>query len=132
MNFNLRMHICDSIVISCIDFRFQPYIENWINKNLGKKNYDRVSLAGGVFDFYTVLKQVEISNKLHQVKKVILLNHEDCGAYGKEGNFNRHKSDLIEAERKIEAIFPDLDVETYYVKLDGTFVETSRTLPRTK
>jgi carbonic anhydrase len=126
------MHICDSIVISCIDFRFVSKIRDFADKNIGRNNYDRVAVAGGVYDFYTVLKQVEISNKFHKIKKVVLLNHEDCAAYGTEGNFIRHKNDLLEAERKIEALFPRLDVETYYIKLDGEFVEMSKTHPRTK
>lgn len=90
-----------------------------------------MGLAGGIFDFYTVLRQVEISNYLHQIKKVILINHEDCGAYGKEGTFERHKRDLEEAERKIEALFPHLDVATFYLSLKGEFQEiykTNRTL----
>ena len=94
--------------------------------------YDRVALGGAVYDFYTILKQVEISNRLHAIKKVILMNHEDCGAYWKEGTYEQHKNDLADAERKIEALFPHLDVETYYIHLDGTFEEMSRTNRRGK
>lgn len=125
-------HIAKAIVIHCIDFRFQKFIDDWLQKNMVDYKFDRVGLAGGVFDFYTILKQVEISNRLHQIKKVILINHEDCGAYGKEGNLIRHKHDLADAEKKIEAIFPHLDVETYYLTLKGKFKEISRTRPRFK
>lgn len=121
---------CDAIVITCIDFRFQETITNWLHKNLGHLEYDRVALGGGVFDFYTILKQVEISNRLHAIKKVILVNHEDCGAYGKEGTYERHQTDLNEAEIKIEALFPHLDVETYYIHLDGSFEKLSKTQPK--
>lgn len=120
-------HIADAIVITCIDFRFQEYIDEWLKTNFTKYLFDRVGLAGGIFDFYTVLKQIEISNRLHQIKKVVLINHEDCGAYGKEGNFKRHKQDLIDAERKIEAIFPHLDVATFYLTMKGEFKEISKT-----
>lgn len=125
-------HTCDCVVIHCIDFRFQKYINNWLKTQLNDYIYDRVSIGGGVFDFYTILKQVEISDRLHKVKKVILFNHEDCGAYGELGNYQRHQHDLVEAERKIEALFPHLDVETYYIHLDGEFEEISHTHPRTK
>ncbi len=118
---------CEAIIISCIDFRFQEYIHEWVQQHHQEQSHDRVALAGGVFDFYSILKQVEISDRLHHIRKVILLNHEDCGAYGAAGTYERHKHDLEEAERKIEALFPHLDVETYYVHLDGTFEEISRT-----
>ena len=114
-------NVTDAVVVHCIDFRFQKYIDPWLQKHFGHDNYNRVSLAGGVFDIETILKQVEISDKLHKIKKVILINHEDCGAYGDAGNYDRHKSDLDEAKRKIGALFPDLDVETYYLHLDGEF-----------
>lgn len=118
---------CEAIIISCIDFRFQEHIHEWLLQNHTEQTHDRVALAGGVFDFYSVLKQVEISDRLHHIRKVILLNHEDCGAYGEAGTYERHKHDLEEAERKIEALFPHLDVEAYYLHLDGTFEEISRT-----
>ncbi|MFZ5910438.1 MAG: carbonic anhydrase [Chloroflexota bacterium] len=122
-------HTTDAIVVHCIDFRFQKYLDPWLSEHFGHDNFDRVSLAGGVFDFFAVLRQVEISDRLHKIKKVVLVNHEDCGAYGKEGNYARHKADLEEAERKIEALFPNLDVEIYYLHLDGEFEKLSRTNP---
>jgi carbonic anhydrase len=117
----------DAVVIHCIDFRLQKYLDLWLQNKLGYCNYDRVSLAGGVFDFSTVLGQVEIAKKLHEINRVILINHEDCGAYGAVGNYERHKADLEEAERKIKALFPDLDVETNYLHLDGKFEQMSKT-----
>lgn len=120
-------HLADAIVITCIDFRFQQYIDDWLQQNFKKYLFDRVALAGGVFDFYSILKQVEISHRLHQIRKAILINHEDCGAYGQEGTLKRHQADLIEAEKKLEALFPDIDVETYYLTLKGKFKEVSRT-----
>lgn len=126
----MAKHLTDAIVISCIDFRFQKYVEEWLNDNLGQAKYDRVALAGGVFDFYSILKQVELSVKLHEIKKVVLINHEDCGAYGEAGTKERHETDLVDAEKKIEAIFPQVDVETYYLHLDGEMEEVSKTNPR--
>jgi carbonic anhydrase len=120
-------HVTDAIVVHCIDFRFQKYLDPWLHEHFGHDNYDRVSLAGGVFDFYTILKQIEISDRLHKIKKVILVNHEDCGAYGDQGTPERHARDLHEAERKIEALFPHLDVEIYYMHLTGILEDLSQT-----
>jgi hypothetical protein len=58
---------------------------------------------------------------------VVLINHEDCRAYGRDGTYKRHKHDLMDAEYKIEALFSDLEVETFYLHLDGTFELISRT-----
>jgi carbonic anhydrase len=118
---------CTAIVISCIDYRFQEFIDEWLQSNHLEHQFDRVALAGGVFDFYTILKQIEIANNLHHIQKVVLINHEDCGAYGADSTYERHTHDLVEAERKIEALFPKLDVEIYYLHLDGTFEHLSKT-----
>jgi carbonic anhydrase len=117
----MAKHITDAVVVHCIDFRFQKYLDPWLQEHLGHDKYDRVSLAGGVFDFEYVMKQVEISDRLHKIKKVILLNHEDCGAYGEAGNYKRHKDDLEKAEKRLEKEFSHLKVETYYLHLDGNF-----------
>jgi carbonic anhydrase len=114
-------HTCDAIVIHCIDFRFQKFLNEWLNTNVGIGKFDRVSLAGGIFDIFAILKQVEISNRLHKIKKVILINHEDCGAYGEAGTYQKHLDDLSDAKRKIKSLLPHLNVETYYLHLDGNF-----------
>jgi hypothetical protein len=59
--------------------------------------------------------------QIHAIQTVTLINHEDCRAYGRDGTYARHKHDLIDAKRKIEALFPRLAVETFYLHLDGTF-----------
>ena len=120
-------HKTDAIVVHCIDFRFQKYLDPWLQERFGHDNYDRVSLAGAVYDFDSVVRQIEISDRLHKIKKVILVNHEDCGAYGAEGNYERHKADLEEAEQRLEKEFGHLDVEIYYLHLDGEFETLSKT-----
>lgn len=43
------------------------------------------------------MSQIDISVKLHSIKKVVLTNHEDCGAYGAEGTEEKHRQDLLSA-----------------------------------
>lgn len=114
-------HHCDAAIVTCIDFRFQAFINKWISENLPEKTFDRVAIAGGVFDFNYVLRQIEISHRLHHIKKVILINHEDCGAYGESGTAEKHAEDLQNASARIKQQFPDLEVESFYLRLDGTF-----------
>lgn len=114
-------HSCDAVIVTCIDFRFQPYINQWVGDNFEPKTYDRVSWAGGIKDQEAILGQVEISHRLHHTHKAVLINHEDCGAYGEESTPERHAHDLGEMEEKIKAAFPDMEVEKYYLLLDGNF-----------
>lgn len=117
-------HGCEAVIVTCIDFRFQEYINNWIDKNFPPKSFDRVAIAGGVFDLSYVLKQIEISKRLHQIKKVVLINHQDCGAYGEAGTAEKHSEDLKNAANTIKNQYPDLEVETYYLHLDGSLLKT--------
>ena len=121
----MKKNTTETVVVHCIDFRLQAYLDPWLQNKLGHGNYDRVSLAGGVFDIDTVLLQMRIAKKLHEIRSVVLVNHEDCGAYGAEGTPERHQADLGEASRKIKALFPDLEIETYYLHLDGEFEQVS-------
>ncbi len=118
---------CETLVVHCIDYRLQGFLNKWLESNLPAQSYDRVAIAGGVNDVFYVIRQVDVAVRLHSIRRVLLINHEDCGAYGAEGNYGRHKSDLQEAERKIGALFPDLDVGTYYLHLDGEFEDVSKT-----
>ena len=110
-------HVCDALVISCIDFRFQKYIRKWLNKNFKDKTYDYVGFAGATKDLKTILKQLDISVLLHKIKQVILMHHEDCGAYGKESAPERHAKDLLKAKKTILKHYPHLQVDLYYIHL---------------
>lgn len=120
-------HKAERIVITCIDFRLQEHINNWIARNFQPKTFDRVALAGGVRNLNAILEQIDIAVRLHHIKKVVLINHQDCGAYGQE-NFpdskfehNKHALDLKNAKEKINERFTELGIDTYFLHLDGHF-----------
>jgi hypothetical protein len=92
-----------------------------ISERLATRNYDRVGLAGGAFDIETVTKQAEASKRLHRIKKILLINHEGCGAYGEKGTYERHKADLAKAEQSVYSAFPGLVIEKYYLRVHGIF-----------
>lgn len=114
-------HTAQALVVTCIDFRFQQAINKWIAEHFPPITFDRVALAGGVKDVDIILGQIEIALRLHHIKKVVLINHEDCGAYGAGGTLEKHTEDLKNATQSIKQQFPDLEVEIYYLHLDGTF-----------
>jgi len=115
------MHTCRALVATCIDFRFQKAINRWIKEKWVEGDHDRVSLAGGVKNLEYLLKQIEISRCLHDIKEVILINHEDCGAYGDGQTKDTHRNDLRLAEEKILRLYPELKVALYYLTLDFKF-----------
>lgn len=82
-----------------------------------------MAIAGGVKDLNYLITQIEISVRLHHTKEAYLINHEDCGAYGETGNFNKHKEDLLLAKKTIEEKFPQLTIVPYYLKLNGEMIK---------
>ena len=114
-------HVCDAMVICCIDFRFQKNIRDWTDENLKGKTFDLVGFAGATKELDTVIKQVDISVSLHKVKQIVLIHHEDCGAYGEEDSYERHVQDLKKAEKRIKDKYPEVQVGLYYLHLDGKF-----------
>src|SRR3989338_10273094 len=131
------MHHCDLLVISCIDFRFIEHIRNFLEKDY-KGNYDLVCLAGSTknlvnatdTDKETVLKQVSISKELHHIKKIFLINHQNCGAYGSSllsGSREEkdiHRRDLISAKEDIIKVFPDLEIYLYFIEFETEPITT--------
>lgn len=124
-------HDCDAILVTCIDFRLQKFIEDWARKNLHPEGkYDRVAIAGGVQDVDYVLKQVNTSIRLHNINTVLLVNHEECGAYPAGTTKTVHRQAIITTAVRIFEAYRDpktqkslrtLTIRGYYLHLDGTF-----------
>ena len=114
-------HTCEVVVVHCMDSRLQKPINDWLQRRFGLSDYDRISLAGGVFELDFILKQVEISYRRHKIRKAILVNHENCSAYGEDNTPERHAVDLRKAEARIKVEIPQLDVELYFLHLTGIF-----------
>jgi carbonic anhydrase len=112
---------CDALVVHCMDYRLQKFLQPWITVRFGYDNFDIISLAGAVHDYEMVLKYVQLAVQIHSIETVCLINHEDCRAYGREGTYKRHRQDLLSTAIKISALFPVLKVETFYLHLDGAF-----------
>ena len=112
---------CDALVVHCMDYRLQKFIQPWITVRFGYDNFDIISLAGAVHDYEMVLKYIQLAVQIHNIETVCLINHEDCRAYGRDGTYRRHRHDLMDTRTKINALFPDLRVETFFLHLDGTF-----------
>ena len=118
-----------ALLLSCIDFRFQKMIEDFMEiDQKALKAFDRVTIAGGVKqivhpdnpaikDF--ILSQINISIKLHDPESIYLMNHEDCGAYGINNDLAIHTEDLREAKKIIQEIYPHKTIKLFQATFEG-------------
>lgn len=118
-------HTCDALIVRCIDFRFIHYIRDFTDTELAGKTYDIIGYAGSTKEWDKVMEEVDISERLHEFKQLVLINHEDCGAYGDEDTPEHHAADLRRAREVVLAKYPQLQVDMYYLHLDGTFERVS-------
>ena len=70
------------------------------------------------------LDNLSTSIKLHKIEKLIVVNHEDCGAIKLAENKKPyiekdiHHSSFQKLEKKINKKFPKLKLEFYIIKLN--------------
>ena len=126
------------LVVHCSDHRFQAGLHEFLNQNLHlDENYDLLVLPGGP----QCLTLVEYLPKFswaswkwfrflvdaHDLKRLILIQHQDCGWY-KDLPFHLHSSsqprlrqeeDLRRARAALAKEHPELSVELYYVGWDS-------------
>lgn len=129
-------HTARALVLHCMDFRFLTGIRDFLLERGLKDSYDLVALAGAAKnlveplafeDKELMLRQMEISQRLHGVQEVLLVNHLDCGAYGgtsafttREDEHERHVTDLRLARETVADQFPNLTVFTFLASVqDG-------------
>lgn len=127
-------HRAQALVLHCIDFRLPDEIKEFLASRGLARRYDLVSLAGGVKSLVApeneseknfILKQIEISSRLHQIKEVYLINHSDCGAYGGRKAFGsedkereKHLEDLKQAQKIISDKLPHLNIKLIWIQLE--------------
>ena len=135
-------HQAKALILSCIDYRFLAAERYFLSlKNLGNK-YDWTALAGASLalagfphpsDAEAFWDQLEISHHLHQIEKVIIIDHQDCGAYATmidpnlsqdpERELQVHRDYLNQAYWSICKRYPDMDVELYFAPLNNAEIQ---------
>ena len=130
-----------AMVLSCIDPRFQSIVYNYLRKKKLSGKFSSFTIAGSAVGV-TANKfkrwhkifwdNFETSVKLHNIKKLIVINHRDCGA-AKIINGKKEFSDINETKvhkssfKKIKKIFrkkyPKLSIELKVISLNSK-VET--------
>jgi hypothetical protein len=127
----------DAAVVWCFDNRFEAGFRKFL-KRLGVLNSDSIKIAGGAktlaapdreSDREFVIDQIRKSIRLHQTRRVILMVHSDCGAYGGLEAFGGNRQaesqcligDLERAAAFIRRQIPSLQVDAYLIDFEGVW-----------
>ena len=124
-----------AMVLSCMDPRFQNLVHNYLKKQKLSGKYSAFTIAGAAVGVThnkfkkwhkTFYDNLSTSIKLHQIEKLIVINHKDCGAAkivnGKKA-FNItneqkiHKESFSKLKKEIKKRFPKLKVELNLMSL---------------
>ena len=126
-------HHCQTLVIHCMDFRFHSAIRDWLVSQGLKDQYDLVSLAGATKGLVEkdatsteiILKQIDISTRLHAISEVYIMHHMDCGAYGGHQAFDslqaehdKQVADMVAAKKIMAAKFPQLQIRNILARIE--------------
>ena len=124
------------MVLSCMDPRFQPIVYNYLKKRKLNGKYSSFTIAGSAIGVTaskfrkwqnSFWENIDISIRLHKIKKLIVINHYDCGAAkiinDKKifNNFNEskiHKKSFMMIKRKFKKKYPSLGIETILISLN--------------
>lgn len=126
------IHSCKAVVLTCIDFRFWRETLEFVEKELNIKSFDFPSLPGAAKAINKCMDENDLAMQcigvpcdLHHAKKIVIVNHEDCGAYGGSAKFASrekeqkfHEGELKKAKEKISRKYPDKEYILVYAKLD--------------
>ena len=125
-----------SMVLSCIDPRFQSLVNDYLKKKKLDGKYSAFTIAGAAIGVTnnkfkewhnTFYENLATSIKLHKIKKLIVINHKDCGAAkivnGKkflnlQDEKKIHLESFLKLRSQIKNKFPYLKVECNIISLD--------------
>ena len=131
-------YLCDAAIVWCFDNRFEVGFRKYLRR-IGVLNYDPIKVAGGAkclaspeheTDRHFVLEQIRKSIRLHGTKRVILMVHSDCGAYGGlAGGFKgdtlaeaaHHNRELQLAVESLSRAIPGIQVAAFFVDFEGVW-----------
>ena len=124
------------MVLSCIDPRFQPIVYKYLKKKKLNGKYSSFTIAGAALGVTTYKfkkwhkvfwDNIDISIKLHKIKKLIVINHRDCGAakiingkkeFSKINETKVHKNSFKKIKKIFKKKYPNLIIETLLISLN--------------
>ena len=128
----------DALLLNCIDYRMTGATTQYMAQQGMAGKYDQVVLAGAALGAMnnkfpawgtTFWEHVQVARDLHHIKKIVVIDHRDCGAYkvilGKDlagkpkEEFDMHALQMRALRKEIGRRHPDLQVQLFLMGLDG-------------
>ena len=123
-------HECSFVALGCMDFRMWEDNVEFLKKGFGIDSFDFVNLPGAgkaineseeedIVNF-----SLKVAFEKHNAQGIVVINHNDCGAYGGSGKFNNpieekdfHKEELLKCHQIIKKRFPDKKIVLIYAEV---------------
>jgi len=124
------------MVLSCLDPRFQSIIFDYLNKKKLNGKYSSFTIAGAAIGVTsskfkkwhkTFWDNIDISIKLHNIKKLIVINHRDCSVakfingkkeFSELNEKKIHKKSFEEIKKSLKNKYPNLSIELNLISLN--------------
>lgn len=132
----------EMLLLSCMDFRLANDIEAYMTARGLREKYDHVVLAGASLgalnDKFPAWSEVfwqhlDLAISLHEVHRVMILDHRHCGAYrmilgeaavkDADTELKSHIKQLYAVRSAILARHPHMEVEIGLMALDGAVMQ---------
>ena len=129
------------MVLSCIDPRFQTIVFSYLKKKKLLRKYSSFTIAGAAIGVTanrfkkwhtTFWENFNTSVKLHNIKKLIIINHRDCGVakiingkkiFSLTNETKVHRNSFQKIKKIFKKKYPNLRLELKIISLNGK-VET--------
>jgi len=126
------------LVVHCSDHRFQAALQEFLNQTLDLDgNYDLVAIPGGpqaltLVEYlpklsWALTKWLRFLIDAHELKRIILISHQDCGWYkslpfhlfGSSDPRQHQEEDLRRVKHAMAKDFPHMRVDLYFAGWDS-------------
>jgi carbonic anhydrase len=129
----------DALLLNCMDYRLTNDVTRYMDQRGLTEKYDQIILAGASLgalnDKYPSWTEVfwahlDLAIQLHQIHKLIVIDHRDCGAYklllgeaavkDPDTELKSHVTQLYALRSTVLTRYPHLEVELGLMALDGS------------
>lgn len=132
----------EALLLTCMDYRLVDEVEGYMSKRGLKDKYDHLILAGaslgalnGKFPIWNEVfwSHLDLAVQLHQVHRLIVIDHRDCGAYklvlgddavkDPDSEFKSHVKQLYALRAQVTGRHAHMEVEIGLMGLDGAVIQ---------